>query len=88
MIWVIAGTVDGRTLAVQIQQHTQEAVLVSVVSQYGAQLAAHEGIEVHQGRLDKEAMEALIRDKQVSLLVDASHPLCGGGDRYRSRSGR
>lgn len=74
MIWVIAGTVDGRTLAVQIQQHTQEPVLVSVVSQYGAQLAAHTGIEVHQGRLDKEAMEALIRDKQISLLVDASHP--------------
>ena len=43
MIWVIAGTLDGRTLAVDIQERTGEEVLVTVVSQYGAELAAHEG---------------------------------------------
>ena len=36
MIWVIAGTLDGRTLAVDIQERTGEDVLVTVVSQYGA----------------------------------------------------
>ena len=41
MIWVIAGTLDGRTLAVEIQKRTGEDVLVTVVSQYGAELAAH-----------------------------------------------
>ena len=41
MIWVIAGTLDGRTLAVDIQERTGEEVLVTVVSQYGAELAAH-----------------------------------------------
>ena len=41
MIWVIAGTLDGRTLAVDIQERTGEDVLVTVVSQYGAELAAH-----------------------------------------------
>ena len=40
MIWVIAGTLDGRTLAVEIQKRTGEDVLVTVVSQYGAELAA------------------------------------------------
>lgn len=40
MIWVIAGTLDGRTLAVDIQERTGEDVLVTVVSQYGAELAA------------------------------------------------
>ncbi|WP_298705627.1 precorrin-6A reductase [uncultured Veillonella sp.] len=74
MIWVIAGTLDGRTLAVDVQKHTKEPVLVSVVSQYGAQLAAHEGIEVHTGRLDKDAMKALIVNKSIRLLMDASHP--------------
>ena len=34
MIWVIAGTLDGRTLAVDIQEQTGEEVLVTVVSQY------------------------------------------------------
>ena len=33
MIWVIAGTLDGRTLAVDIQERTGEEVLVTVVSQ-------------------------------------------------------
>ncbi|MDY3974268.1 MAG: precorrin-6A reductase [Veillonella caviae] len=74
MIWVIAGTLDGRTLAVDVQTYTKESVLVSVVSQYGAQLAAHEGIEVHTGRLDKEAMKELIEEKDIRLLIDASHP--------------
>ena len=32
MIWVIAGTLDGRTLAVEIQKRTGEDVLVTVVS--------------------------------------------------------
>ena len=31
MIWVIAGTLDGRTLAVDIQERTGEEVLVTVV---------------------------------------------------------
>lgn len=74
MIWVIAGTLDGRRLAVTVREHTKTPVLVSVVSRYGAELAAHEGIEVHTGRLDEEAMKALIREKNITLLVDASHP--------------
>ena len=74
MIWVIAGTLDGRTLAVEIQKRTGENVLVTVVSQYGAELAAHKGITVHTGRLDQEAMQNLIKEHNVRLLIDASHP--------------
>ena len=74
MIWVIAGTLDGRTLAVEIQKRTGEDVLVTVVSQYGAELAAHKGITVHTGRLDQEAMQNLIKEHNVRLLIDASHP--------------
>ncbi|WP_251425062.1 precorrin-6A reductase [Veillonella agrestimuris] len=74
MIWVIAGTLDGRTLAVDIQERTGEEVLVTVVSQYGAQLAAHEGITVHTGRLDAEAMKDLVQEYDVRALIDASHP--------------
>lgn len=74
MIWVIAGTLDGRNLSVAVQEHTKLPVLVSVVSQYGAKLAAHEGIEVHEGRLSEDDMVQLIEEKKISLLVDASHP--------------
>ncbi len=74
MIWVIAGTLDGRTLAVAVQEYTKEPVLVTVVSSYGAELAQHEGIEVHTGRLTQDDMEEMISNKDVSLLIDASHP--------------
>ena len=49
-------------------------MLVTVVSQYGAELAAHKGITVHTGRLDQEAMQNLIKKHHVRLLIDASHP--------------
>ena len=53
MIWVIAGTLDGRTLAVDIQSG-QVRVLVTVVSQYGAELAAaHKALLFLAGRLDQ-----------------------------------
>lgn len=74
MIWVIAGTFDGRQLAVTLAKTTGEKILVSVVSEYGSQLAQYEGIEVYTGRLNEEAMCDLIREKEVTLLVDASHP--------------
>ncbi len=75
MIWVIAGTLDGRTLAVDIQERTGEEVLVTVVSQYGAELAAHKGITVHTGRLDQAAMQDLIKKSiMCALLIDASQP--------------
>ena len=74
MIWVIAGTLDGRNLAVAVQEHTGLPVLVSVVSQYGAQLASHPGIEVHEGRLNLEEMKSLIQNKGITMLIDASHP--------------
>ena len=47
-------------------------MLVTVVSQYGAELAAHKGITVHTGRLDQEAMQKLIKEHNVRLLIDAS----------------
>ena len=41
---------------------------MTVVSQYGAELAAHEGITVHTGRLDQEAMQQLgLREHNVRL---------------------
>ena len=58
MIWVIAGTLDGRNLAVAVQEHTGLPVLVSVVSQYGAQLASHPEIEVHEGRFESRGNES------------------------------
>ena len=57
-IWVIAGTLDGRKFqAVEIQNELVEDVLVTVVSQYGAELAAHKGITAFIRTSDQEAMQ-------------------------------
>lgn len=74
MIWIIAGTLDGRQLAKQIQETTGQPVFVSVVSTYGAQLAKIPGIEVYTGRLDEQAMEKIISEKAITQIIDASHP--------------
>ena len=85
MIWVIAGTLDGRTLAVEIQNELAKILLVTVVSQYGAELAAHKGITVHTGRLDQEAMQDLIKKHHVRLLIDAKPSVCCYRYGYGSR---
>ncbi len=74
MIWVIAGTQDGREIALRLHEERKEPILVTVVSDYGQQLASHAGLEVRVGRFNQSQMEALIREKEITLLVDASHP--------------
>lgn len=73
MILVIAGTQDGRELAQAIADNG-ETVLVSVVSNYGRELVAIPGAEVWTGPLDAKGMEALIREREIDFIVDASHP--------------
>ena len=35
MIWVIAGTQDGRELAAELKRYSGEKVIATVISQYG-----------------------------------------------------
>lgn len=74
MIWVIAGTLDGRQLAKQILEKYGKPVFVSVVSAYGASLADIPGIEVYTGRLNEQDMERIIEEKGITGIIDASHP--------------
>lgn len=74
MIWVLAGTRDGRELAADIADKVGQKVLVSTVSEYGGQLAAMDNIEVHVGPLDADQMAALIDEYHISFLIDATHP--------------
>jgi precorrin-6A/cobalt-precorrin-6A reductase len=49
-------------------------VLVSVVSDYGRELAAESNLMVHTGALDCEGLVLLLQTRQITLAVDASHP--------------
>lgn len=74
MIWVIAGTQDGRELAAELKRHSGEKVIVTVISQYGKLLAAPGVDQVLVGRLTQDQMEELIGTYQIDCVVDASHP--------------
>ncbi len=71
VILVLGGTIDGRTVAAELGA-AGHAVRLSVVSEYGARLAASEGVEVWSGALDAEQLERLAAD--ASAVVDATHP--------------
>ncbi|MBP2662319.1 MAG: cbiJ [Firmicutes bacterium] len=78
MILVLAGTLDGRELAVRLAKASHQ-VMVSVISEYGRSLAELPGIRVHAGPLTVGGMQSLITDQNIKVIVDASHPYAVNG---------
>ena len=70
---VFAGTADGRALIRWLAPQAQ--VLACAATEYGGELLEEiPGVEVSAGRLDREAMEALFRQRGFDCVVDATHP--------------
>lgn len=81
MIWIISGTQDGREIGAELAdremkkpEKERREIMMTVVSQYGKVLAAHEGLHIEVGRFKKEDMIRVIKEKGVTLILDASHP--------------
>lgn len=81
MIWVIAGTKDGREIAARLADDAKAKsggrdahILVTVVSAYGKRLAMHDGIEIEVGRFTKEDMLSEIQTHGITVILDCSHP--------------
>lgn len=74
MILVLAGTKDGRLLAAELAR-AGWPVLASSATSYGSSLLQEtmEG-EVRFGPLDEEGMVSLLQERQITLVVDATHP--------------
>lgn len=70
-ILLFAGTGDGHDLALWLQKQ-QIPFTVSVATEYGETLLPA-GMDVHVGRMDTEAMAALMGEG-YTLVVDATHP--------------
>ena len=73
-ILLFAGTTEGRNLA-EFLEKNQIPTEVCVATQYGETLL-EEGkyLHVHAGRLDETEMEQQIQKKQITLVIDATHP--------------
>lgn len=79
-ILLFGGTSEGRELAASLAELAWPA-LVSVTESYGAKLLdpvlqawPQAPLEIHQGALEEEAIEELLREKEIGLLIDAAHP--------------
>lgn len=74
MIWVIAGTVDARKL-IGLLVGDNYPVTATTTTGYGRDLIGEQpGLTVLAGPLDRDGMEAFIRERGISVIVDASHP--------------
>ena len=74
MIFVAAGTQDGRELAGFLLEKGQ-SVTASVVSRYGEELLSrYPGIVINDRPLDEAALAEYCRAHGVAVFVDASHP--------------
>ena len=74
MIFVIAGTEDGRELSGFLLNNGFE-VTASVVSSYGKTLLErYEGIKINDKKLDENELVELLLASDIEVLVDASHP--------------
>ncbi|MEW6770511.1 MAG: precorrin-6A reductase [Bacillota bacterium] len=74
MILILGGTTEGREAA-RLLASAGWPVLVSVATPYGAELAGRDFAgEVLAGRRDAAGFAALLEERRVAVVVDASHP--------------
>ncbi|MDO4203281.1 MAG: cobalt-precorrin-6A reductase [Selenomonadaceae bacterium] len=74
MIFVAAGTQDGRELAGRLLSEGYP-VTASVVSKYGSELLAmYPGMKINDKPLDEEGLSEYIKSHDIRVFVDASHP--------------
>lgn len=70
---VLAGTEDGRELAVTLKRRGHD-ILISTLTPYGAELALESGLPVRCGAMDTKALEDLVEGGEFVAIVDATHP--------------
>ena len=73
MILFLAGTSDARELAINLQEKGYN-ILVTVVTESAANSLKEAGLSHHVGRLSENEMLEIMKQHQVTTVVDASHP--------------
>lgn len=70
MIWIIAGTSEAREIINRISD--LDSFIATVATKEGGEFISSENIII--GRMDYESMKRFVREKDISLIVDLSHP--------------
>ncbi|MDY2663008.1 precorrin-6A reductase [Bariatricus massiliensis] len=76
-ILIFAGTTEGRLVSEKLAGLPVD-IWVSTATEYGKECilsgASPEAIHVTAGRMDEQAIESFIREQDIHLVVDATHP--------------
>lgn len=73
-LWLAGGTTEGRELAA-FAAALDLPVWVTVATEYGASLLPQAAnLHIITKRLEKEEMTAFLREKQITQVIDATHP--------------
>ena len=73
-IVIFAGTTEGRKLSEYLAQ-AEIAHTICVATEYGEiVLKEHPLVKVHQGRMNQEEIESFLKDKNFTVVIDATHP--------------
>jgi precorrin-6A/cobalt-precorrin-6A reductase len=73
MILVLGGTTEGRELAIELQRAGYTCML-SVTTELGARMVAGSQLKIQIGQLDGDGFNNLLRQEQIQLIIDATHP--------------
>ena len=73
-ILIFAGTTEGRKLAEYASEHDINCY-VSTATEYGKSILGDlKGIECISGRMDETEIEDFVKDHDIRLVIDATHP--------------
>ena len=73
-ILIFSGTTEGRRIT-EFLDGRNVKVYVSAATEYGKECTGeHENAEVFFGRMDQRQMAEMIKEKQIDLVIDATHP--------------
>lgn len=74
MIMFILGTSEGRKFLELMNEYTDD-IIVSTATEYGGELLKDYKVKhINNKPLDKDGLNKLIKDFNIKVLVDASHP--------------
>lgn len=73
-ILIFSGTTEGRILTEKLSRLPVQ-LLVSVATEYGRECAGeYENTKILTGRMDADSIRALLLERKINLVIDATHP--------------
>lgn len=75
-ILIFGGTTEGRELAEKYAHENDKKVVVCTATEYGSHLLPKDSCNIKSvvARLDAGMMKSLIKEENISLVIDATHP--------------